>query len=228
MDRNNIRRIRREKVWNFGTWNIRGLRGKTKDIAHGLNQIKADVMVLAETKRKGKGIEETGNFIHIYSGVPKEERSRRGVSILINKRHKHKINWEAVNENIITVNMSHKGHRVSVIGVYAPIEDAANTEKDQHYIAISDILSEIDNQREIIMMGDMNARIGKKQDGQTVRKFGEDIINDNGNRLINCCENYGLRILNGFFRHKEIHKYTWHQEIRQTYYYRLYNYKTEN
>lgn len=200
----------------FGTWNIQGWRGKGEDIVQGIDRMKADITVLSETKRKGKGIEKIGNYIHLFSGVPKEDRARRGISIMIHKKHKNKIkHWETINENIITLKINLKGHKITVIGVYAPSEDATNIEKDQHYTIMHDILSTIGTQREIIIMGDLNARTGNEQNSQVVGKFGENTRNDNGHRLINLCENYGLKILNGFFRHKDIHKYTWHQETRQ-------------
>ena len=42
--------------------------------------------------------------------------------------------------------------------------------------------------------------------------FGEEVINDNGDRLIDVCERTSLKTLNGYFKHKKIHQYTWHQD----------------
>jgi len=47
-----------------------------------------------------------------------------------------------------------------------------------------------------------------------VGPYGETRINDNGERLIVLCESYNLRITNGYFKHKMIHKYTWEQHTR--------------
>jgi len=41
------------------------------------------------------------------------------------------------------------------------------------------------------------------------------VANDNGSRLIENCEQYGLRIKNGFFQHRNVHRYTWTQIARQ-------------
>lgn len=43
---------------------------------------------------------------------------------------------------------------------------------------------------------------------------GEQQINDNGRKLIHLCENNNFKITNGFYKHKEIHKYTWTQRTR--------------
>jgi len=45
-----------------------------------------------------------------------------------------------------------------------------------------------------------------------VGPFGEEVINDNGDKLIDVCEQNLLKILNGYFKHKKIHQYTWHQD----------------
>lgn len=83
------------------------------------------------------------------------------------------------------------------------------------FTKINGILSEIGISREIIIAGDFNASIGKKINSTVVGPFGEDNINDNGERLIDICEQNSLKILNGFFQHKEIHKYTWHKDSLQ-------------
>lgn len=63
-------------------------------------------------------------------------------------------------------------------------------------------------------MGDMNGRTGQRSNCQVVGKYGEDALNENGERLINTCSQYNLRIMNGFFQHKAIYKFTWHQETK--------------
>ena len=45
--------------------------------------------------------------------------------------------------------------------------------------------------------------------------FGEEIINDNCDKLIDICEQNSLKILNGHFKHKRIHQYTWHQDTKE-------------
>jgi hypothetical protein len=38
--------------------------------------------------------------------------------------------------------------------------------------------------------------------------FGEEVINDNGEKLIDICEQNSLRLLNRYFKHNRIHNYT--------------------
>ena len=52
----------------------------------------------------------------------------------------------------------------------------------------------------------------EKNNNQVVRPFGEEVINDNGDKLIDVCEQNSLKNLNGYFKHKRIHQYIWHQD----------------
>jgi len=54
-------------------------------------------------------------------------------------------------------------------------------------------------------MGDMNGRTGRKTGDTVVGSFGEDRVNENGERLIELCTQTSLKIWNGFFSHKNIH-----------------------
>jgi len=45
--------------------------------------------------------------------------------------------------------------------------------------------------------------------------YGEEAINDNGDRLTDLCEKNTLKILKGYFQHKRIHQYTWHQDSQE-------------
>jgi hypothetical protein len=50
-------------------------------------------------KKKGKGVEILGPYLHFYSGVSKEKRAKQGVSILVTKRYEsYIVTWEAINE----------------------------------------------------------------------------------------------------------------------------------
>ncbi|KAF2903382.1 hypothetical protein ILUMI_02805 [Ignelater luminosus] len=49
----------------------------------------------------------------------------------------------------------------------------------------------------------------------TVGPYREQDVNDNGERLIEICQQYSLRIQNGFYKHKDFDNYTWTQLILQ-------------
>jgi endonuclease/exonuclease/phosphatase family metal-dependent hydrolase len=80
---------------------------------------------------------------------------------------------------------------------------------------LNEVIVEIGNTREILTAGDFNSRTGRKINKLVVGPFGEDVINGNGDQLIDICEQNSLKILNGYFKHKRIHQYTWHQDAQE-------------
>jgi len=91
---------------------------KMEEIRSELGKLKMDVIGLTETERRGTGSVTVGGYIRLYSGVSKDRRAERGVSILIKKKFKKGItNWEAVKENIKTVNINHLGIKITVLCV---------------------------------------------------------------------------------------------------------------
>jgi len=60
-----------------------------------------------------------------------------------------------------------------------------------------------------MLIGDMNARVGNNRVINTVGTNGEATLNNNGRKLIDFCTSNNLNIMNTFFKHKEIHKFTW-------------------
>lgn len=62
-------------------------------------------------------------------------------------------------------------------------------------------------------MGDINSIIGRKSNYEIVGRFGKGECKDNRERLIDIYEQNQLRIWNGFFEHKDIHRCTWEQHI---------------
>ena len=63
-------------------------------------------------------------YLQFYSGVPKEKRAKRGVSILVEKRYKRYITaWEAINGNMIKLHVNLFGKKLCVLGIYAISDD---------------------------------------------------------------------------------------------------------
>ena len=64
----------------------------------------------------------------------------------------------------------------------------------------------------VIVMGDMNGRVGSRtEDVNVVGRYGEEIVNENGECLLELCRGSDLVVLNGWFPHKKVHKMTYVQ-----------------
>lgn len=196
----------------MSTWNVRGWRNKVDEVVSEIRKTKSDITVLTETKKKGQGSEEISGFIHLYSGVDKDRRAQSGVSILVRKELKSSLkSWEQINERIIRLAMRWKGRDIEIVGVYAPSDGVSNNVKETFYGALDDLLEEIGSRKEVVLLGDFNAWTGTKVCDKVVGQYGDDRINDSGERLIEFCGQHSLKIWNGFFQHRDIHKYTWVQ-----------------
>ncbi|XP_030766577.1 craniofacial development protein 2-like [Sitophilus oryzae] len=102
-----------------------------------------------------------------------------------------------------------------IIGVYAPSDDADPLTKDMFFNKLTHIISDIKHDKELFLLGDFNSRTGTETNSPVVGQYGERSTNDNGLRLRGMCESLNLKIMNGFFPHRDIHKLTWTQPTRQ-------------
>jgi len=181
-----------------------------------LEELKQDITILRETKKKGNGVEILGPYLQFYSGVPKGKTAKRGVSILVKKRYKRYImTWEAVNENMIKLHMNLFGEKLCILGIHAISSDENAVVKEEFWGKLNKVIVEIGNSQEILIAGDFNSRTEKKINDLVVGPFGEEVINDNGDKLIDICEQNSLKILNRYFKHKRIHRYTRHQDTQE-------------
>jgi exonuclease III len=116
-----------------------------------------------------------------------------------------------VDERMSKSYMNIWGYKLTIIGVYAPNEYSRATVKDEFFANLNEEIVKSGSGRQLTLMGDMNVRIGRKT-GNKSEIFGEDRINDNGERLIEVCTQTSPKICNWVFNHKNIHKYTWEQQ----------------
>ena len=61
----------------------------------------------------------------------------------------------------------------------------------------------------LIIIGDMNAKVGKGKDDYIVGQHGLGNRNKRGDRLVHFCVQRDLCIMNTFFKHPERRTYTW-------------------
>ena len=99
LDRYNLRRHKlRKRTIRLGLLNVQGIRNKTGEIIKGLEELKQDITILNETKKKGNVVETLRLYLHFYSGVSKEKGTKRRVSILVKGRYKRYITtWRGIN-----------------------------------------------------------------------------------------------------------------------------------
>ena len=107
--------------------------------------------------------------------------------------------------------MNSKYAKLSIIVAYAPTDTSQEEDKDEFYEALQSTLENIPAHDVLLTIGDFNAKIGNNNENRkrVMGKHGMGIITNNGERLINICQENNLVIGGSLFTHRDIHKLTW-------------------
>ena len=106
-----------------------------------------------------------------------------GVAVILKKGlEKSLIEWNSVNSRIIKVRLRGRHNNMSIIQCYAPTNDGDEENKKLFYKQLQAELEEISRRGIIIVMGDMNAKVGDDNLGveRTKGSHGCGTINNKG------------------------------------------------
>ena len=106
---------------------------------------------------------------------------------------------QSQNEKMISVRSQGKPFSITVIQVYAPTSNAEEAEVERFYEDLQDLL-ELTPQKDVLfIIGDWDAKVGRKETPGVTGKFGLGIQNEAGQRLIEFCQENALVIANTLF-----------------------------
>jgi exonuclease III len=121
------------------------------------------------------------------------------------------IGFTPVNERISCLRVRGKFFNCSIINVHAPTEEKPEEGKGAFYEVLEKIYDECPRGDIKIVLGDMNAQIGKED--IYIPTIGKHSLhsqsNDNVLRLINFAASRSMEIGSTIFCHKNMHKATW-------------------
>ena len=86
-----------------------------------------------------------------------------------------------------------------VIQVYAPTSTAEESEVEQFYEDLQDLLERTPNKDVLFITGDWNAKVGSQEIPGVTGKFGLGVQNEAGQRLADFCQENKLVIANTLF-----------------------------
>ena len=96
--------------------------------------------------------------------------------------------------------LEEKPFNITVVQVYAPTSNAEETEVEQFYDHLQDLL-ELTAQKDVLfIIGDWNAKVGSQEMPGITGKFGLGVQNEAGQRLIEFCQKNALVIANTLFK----------------------------
>ncbi|XP_030763134.1 craniofacial development protein 2-like [Sitophilus oryzae] len=160
------------------SWN-----NKDQEIINELKSNNIDICSISETKKKGKGKYEIDDYTLIYSGV---------------SRDKGTFGKEYISDRILLVILNVNKENIHLISVYAPDISKDRAERESFYEELQEAVDRIQAKDKIVIMGDLNARVGNEPLGGVTQRFNEEVMNDNGDLLKAFCAVNALRINNTF------------------------------
>ena len=114
---------------------------------------------------------------------------------------------------MISVHFQGKPLSKTVIQAYAPTSNAEETEVEQFYEDLQDLLELTPKKDVLFIIGDWNAKVGSQETHGVTGKFGLGMRNEEGQRLIEFCQENALVIANTLFqqpkrRHMDIARWS--------------------
>ena len=88
---------------------------------------------------------------------------------------------------MISVHFQGKPFNITVIQVYVPTSNAEETEVDQFYKDLQDLLELTPPKDVLFIIGDWNAKVGSQETPGVTGKFGLGVQNGGGQRLMEFC-----------------------------------------
>ena len=179
-----------------------------------MEKLGIDVFALSETKVRGTGECKFGDVVGRVSGVA-NGRAREGVAVLVSKRVKERVvEWKEVSSRLMWVKVKW-GQEVWVfVSAYGPGSERSADEREDFWTDLADCVEVVGKGCSVVVMGDLNARVGNEEVVNVVGKFGVPGRNESGEKLIEVCMERELVIGNTRFKKKLKHKYTWERVVR--------------
>ncbi|GFR93643.1 craniofacial development protein 2-like [Elysia marginata] len=199
----------RHRNFNIATWNVRTLFqcGKFENLVKEAELLKLDICGVSETRWTKSGHIDSENYRFVYSG---SESHEHGVGLLISKKlTMHMLGYLPVSKRNIVIKIQASPFNLAILQTYAPTSDYSDEDIDKYYEEVQDVLKEAKSSEVLIVMGDMNAKVGNQKLENIVGQHGLGKINDRGVKLTQFCSEYDLCIINTFFQHPLRRTYTW-------------------
>ena len=167
------------------------------------------MLALCETKMKGKGEVMFGEVTGRVSGVERG-RAREGVALLLSEWMVSKVvEWKEVSARLMWVRVRMGRECWAFVSAYGPGCERSEEERDEFWNELTRCVDGLSTRNYVVVLGDLNARVGDGELEGVVGKYGVPGENESGERLLDMCVEQELVIGNSLFKKKWINKYTW-------------------
>ena len=134
--------------------------------------------------------------------------AQAGVGILASHRLSDSVSdWIPLGSRVCMLKLKVLDRSLCLLPVYAP---NATSEYQAFVDKVNDALLRVSSTESTVLIVEFNAYVGTETDTWKgmIGKHGVTGLNENARYLLQLCCSNGLRIMNTFFQHREVHKYT--------------------
>lgn len=199
---------------HIATYNCRTMRtdDHLEELEEELRNIKWDIIGLCETRLPGEKRTTLKSGHTLYQNNSESNYSQGGVAFIVHCRIEHKVTkYCKISDRVIyLVIQINNRYSLQLIHCYAPTSMAQDEQIEQLYEDIAHAKN-LENTQYVIVSGDFNAKIGRRQPGDSkyIGYFGLGDRNERGDMLANLLNNEKLFCLNTFFQKPPQRKWTW-------------------
>ena len=97
------------------------------------------------------------------------------------------------------------------VSAYGPGSERTEEEREGFWDDVDECLQSFGTNVRVVLMGDLNARVGNVAVEGVIGRYGVPGRNENGERMIGLCVEREL-VIGNTFKKKEIHTYTWERQ----------------
>ena len=124
--------------------------GKLEVVKQEMARVNVDILRISELKWTGKGEFNSDDHYIYYCG--QESLRRNGVAIMVNKRVRNEVlRCNLKNDRMISVHLQGKPFNITVTQVYISTTNAKETEVEQFYNDIQDLLELTAKKKKIVL-----------------------------------------------------------------------------
>uniref|UniRef100_H3ARA9 Endonuclease/exonuclease/phosphatase domain-containing protein n=1 Tax=Latimeria chalumnae TaxID=7897 RepID=H3ARA9_LATCH len=174
------------------TWNKTSMSqiGKLAQVINKINY-SIDMVGISECRLPGANSMRIAKEkkIMLYSGMPKG--SKEGVVLILGEAARHALlNWEPINSRLLCARFQMRYIKMIIVQCYAPTNKYSDEDKDSFYNALQDINGRVPQHDILIVMGDLNAKVGSINENvsEVMGTHGISMRNENCERLIELCQ----------------------------------------
>ena len=137
-----------------------------------------DVLTLSETKLKGKGEVAFGGVTGRLSGVG-GRRAREGVALVLSKwMLSEVVEWKEVSSRLMWVRVRLGKECWAFASVYGPGSEKSEEIRNNFWNELTSYVEGLSRRNYVIVLGDLNARVGEREVEGVLGKFGVPGEND--------------------------------------------------